>query len=820
MQQVILDDHWQFKQRDQHSSLSADFAATTGWLSATVPGSVHQDLLAAGQIPDPFYGLNEYKVQWVGQCDWLYRCEFEVSAEQIRVGAATLCCDGLDTVATVWLNGEQVLSSNNMFVPHRTAITHLLREGRNELHLLFASALRYGKACEATYGQRAVWNGDPSRVYVRKAQYHYGWDWGPCLLTAGPCQPVRIEFGATRIADVACPIEVAADLRSASLPVHVVLESQAHRLADHAVRIQLLDPAGTMMVDESIRASAHVEHRITINNPQLWWPHGYGEQPRYQLIVTLQHAEAVLDRREMRLGARRVRLLQEPLEQEAGTTFLFEINNTPIFSGGANWIPADSLPSRVTPETYRTLVQQAVDMHMVMLRVWGGGIYEAECFYDLCDELGVLVWQDFMFACGIYPAHREFQATIQAEATAQIRRLRHHPALVLWCGNNEDYQIAQSFNLYDASFNDDFTASAFPARELYERLLPALCADLDPTRPYWPGSAYGGNDVTDQTVGDRHTWEIWHGAMAPYQDYPKFEGRFVSEFGMEACPALATIESFAPPAERYPQSRTLDHHNKSTDGTRRLAAYLSDNVRVRNTLEDYVYATQFIQAEALGAAYRGWRRRWAGPGRYAVAGALVWQLNDCWPVTSWAIVDYLLQPKPAVYAIRRELAPLAVGLARSTDGTTLWATSSSLQPTEAEIRIQGYNLAGQVQWTETRRGELAPNQTTEFGDLALDPGLIGAAQLLVEGVVVSRASLWPEPFKYLDLPDPQLTITRLDHERLQIEAVYPAKGVWLTADNAVAWSDNMLDVLPGDPQIISAQGLGEQAVQLQWLRSV
>jgi beta-mannosidase len=254
---------------------------------------------------------------------------------------------------------------------------------------------------------------------------------------------------------------------------------------------------------------------------------------------------------------------------------------------------------------------------------------------------------------------------LRAEAEAQVLRLRSHPCIALWCGNNEDYQLAHSLGAYDAAFDGDFANSAFPARAIYERLLPELCAALDPTRPYLRGSPYQG---ADPTFGDRHTWDVWHGVTAPYQDYPKYIGRLVSEFGMQAAPDMATIEAFAPPEERYPESRTFEHHNKATGGTRRLAIYLNDNLRAPATLEEYVYATQLVQAEALAAAVRGWRRRWGGPGRYANAGALVWQINDCWPVTSWAFIDYALRVKPAYYALRRELAPLAVGLARGAGG--------------------------------------------------------------------------------------------------------------------------------------------------------
>jgi len=822
MRQLILSDGWQLKQRDPARAIGDDCASDDGWIPARVPGTVHEALLAAGRIPDPFYGLNERAVQWVGEQEWLYRCVFEADAAFVGAGPVMLCCDGLDTIATVWLNGERVLDADNMFVPQRVDVAALLQPGSNTLAILFASALRVGKAREAEWGARAVWNGDASRVYVRKAQYHYGWDWGPSLLTAGPWRPIRFEASQARIAEVHCPIEVDADLKRATIPVRVTVDAnQAPGGQDRAlaVRLRLIDPHGATVDQARLPIAGNMGHTFTVNDPALWWPSGFGAQPLYRLVAMLVTGEGdtVLDERELRLGIRRLRLIQEPLADEPGASFVFEINNTPIFCGGANWIPADSFTTRLTPKDYRTQLDQAAAANMVMLRVWGGGIYEDDAFYDGCDERGLLVWQDFMFACGMYPAHEEFLRSVRAEAEAQVRRLRHHPCLALWCGNNEDYQIAQSIGAYDAGFAGDFTQTRFPARAMYERLLPELCARLDPTRPYWPGSAYGsGADTNGQTTGDRHTWDVWHGATAPYQDYPKYEGRFVSEFGMQSTPALATIETVTPPDERYPQSRTMDHHNKADDGPRRLAGYLNDTLRVRDTLEDYTYATQFVQSEALGAAYRGWRRRWRGPGQYAVAGALVWQLDDCWPVTSWAIVDFARRPKPAYYTVRRELARVAVGLASAPGGVAVWAVNGTLTAVDAELIVRGYSLGGAELFAREQRVALAPNRATELGThlFGQKEQTVVAARLLVEGDVVARATLWPEPFKYLTLPDPDISIQR-SGDRLQVQAARPAKGVWLTAGEGAAWDDNMLDLLPGDTQMVTASGLGNQPIHVR-----
>jgi beta-mannosidase len=824
VKQLVLSANWLLKQRDPARSLAEDFSTSEGWLSASVPGTVHQDLLAAGRIPDPFVGLNERDVQWVGEADWLYRCAFDLAPALLDAEQLDLCLDGLDTFATVWLNGQQILSSDNMFLPQRVPVAALLRPGQNELWLLFESAIRRARQRQAEYSVLTAWNGDFSRLYARKAQYAFGWDWGPCLITAGPWQPIRLEAYAQRIAEVHCPAEVAPDLASAALPISVMLasgDSAFDASVGLTVRLELFSPSGELIDASALPVMGGlVAHRFHVASPHLWWPRGSGQQPLYRLVVTLQQGEETLDRHEQGLGLRRLRLVQEPLADEPGTTFLFEVNNTPIFCGGANWIPDDSFLPRISPERYRAQVQAAADANMNMLRVWGGGIYEADAFYDACDELGVLVWQDFAFACGIYPALDWFQASVKAEAEAAVRRLRHHPSLVLWCGNNEDYQVAESVGAYDPAFAGDFSQTRFPAREIYERLLPSVCAALDPTRPYWPGSPYGGANTRDQTIGDRHTWDVWHGQMADYHEYPRFAGRFVSEFGMQSLPSLETIAASVPSEERYPQSRTLEFHNKATDGPRRLSAYLSDTVRIPERLEDYIYATQFMQAEALAAAYRGWRRRWGGPGQYKTAGALVWQLNDCWPVTSWAIVDSSFHRKPAWYVIKRELVELVVGLAHAADGAEVWVVNGLQTAQEAELLLRLWQLDGQQVREERRQIALAPNRATEPGHLTYETErlLIASAQLLVGDAIVARATLWPEPFKYLTLPDPGLEVTRLDESRLRLSVARPAKGVWFEAGPGVRWSDNMLDLLPGDDQMISVQGLGTAEVRARWLR--
>ncbi|GAB4113490.1 MAG: glycoside hydrolase family 2 TIM barrel-domain containing protein [Roseiflexaceae bacterium] len=821
---------WQLRQRTPEQAIEPLLQAEDGWYAASVPGCVHEALIAADRLEDPFQGLNELGAQWIGETDWLYRCRFEAPAELFEYDAIDLACAGLDTIATVWLNGVLLFHSDNMFVPQRASIGDHLKPGSNELVILFESPVRIGREREATHGEMAVWNGEASRVYVRKAQYHYGWDWGPTLLTSGPWQPVTIEAYDARIADLHCQSELAADLSQAHIRVQMVIsESGAAALpagAQHAAhvliaKIMLRGPDGQFLETASVAVDQnHATHTFVVHQPQLWWPNGYGDRAFYHVEVAIERGQDRLDDQQVRLGLRRLELVQEPLENEPGTTFMFRVNNTPIFCGGANWIPADSFTTRISAEHYQTLVRQAADAHMTMLRVWGGGIYEDQAFYEACDDMGILVWQDFLFACGLYPATDWFQASVAAEAEAQIKRLRHHPSLAIWCGNNEDYQIAFSLGRYDHTTAPDAN-SPFPARVLYEQILPNACSAFDPGRPYWPGSPYGGHDANSRIEGDRHTWDIWHGVMAPYQEYINYSGRFVSEFGMQSLPEIATIEAFAPPEERFPGSRTIEHHNKATGGIRRIAAYLADNLRPVATLEETIYATQLMQAEALANAYRGWRRRWGGPGRYAIAGALVWQINDCWPVTSWAIVDYYLRPKAAYYVIRRELAPLAVGLSYESDGTHAWIVNGTTTTITAQFELRTWTVEGDLVGIERADLTLPPNQVLELGQFGFgssNTATILDGRLIIAGTVVARGSLWPDPLKYLRLPDPMIIMDIDDQETIRLRALRPAKGVLLSAGDGVQWSDNMIDLMPDDEQLIVAHGLNDRPVEIRWLQ--
>ncbi|KAI1023265.1 hypothetical protein LB503_000235 [Fusarium chuoi] len=829
-----IDKNWQFKQEKEDDSSYLPVAQ--------FPTNVHLDLLHHKKIPDPYIGKNELKVQWIGETVWVYKATF--SSPEIHDGAkAVLAFDGLDTFAKVELNGEKILETENMFVLERVAVTkNLKKDGENELRITFDAAyLRGWKLVEEHPDHKyVVWNGDGSRLPVRKAQYHWGWDWGPALLTCGPWRPINLEVYESHIADLYTESEVEKSLKKADVVVHAAVEGKASR-----VRFEVsLD--GKKVASET----AHVKDKdatttFHIQDPALWYPVRYGKQPLYTIKATLLEDDNEIDTISKKIGLRKLELVERELDGQPGTSFFFQVNNIPIFCGGSNWIPADNFIPRITKERYRDWVKLVADGNQFMLRVWGGGIYEEDVFYDACDEFGILVWQDFMFACGNYPAWPDLLKSIDREARANIKRLRHHPSIVLWAGNNEDYQLRESENLtYDFDDHDpeSWLKTDFPARYIYEKLLPDACKDLHPNAVYHIASPWGGKVTTDPTIGDIHQWNVWHGSQQKYQDYDKLVGRFVSEFGMEGFPDIKTIDAFLPKGkddpERFSTSSTVDFHNKADGQLRRLGLYMAENFRFTlEPLEDYVYYSQLLQAEALASAYRLWKRQWQGPKKEYCSGVLVWQTNDCWPVTSWAICDYYLRPKHSYFTIKREMAPITIGMTRRehkhpknkytrVDIETkvkveIWGSNLNLEDVTVDCVVKAWDVeTGKETYSQTVVSDLVlqSNRSTEIKTLDvpvekpnadLEAKTVVAAYFYQDGKQIARYVNWPEPLKYLHFQKPKNLKTELSEgcKSVDISAEVPIKGLAvLSEDDGVKFEDNLVDVVPGEVVKIALTG--------------
>jgi beta-mannosidase len=787
-----LNGAWQAKQA--HSTdADAEARAAGEWLEATVPGCIHLDLMKAGKIPDPFYGFNDEDVQWVADAHWLYRRAFTCDEGVLGAARVELVCRGLDTFATVHLNGAELGRADNMFLEWRWDVTDLLKAGPNELLVLFESPRRVGLALMEEHGRLPIWDREsPQRAYTRKAQYASGWDWGPNLNTSGLWRPLLLEaFSKGRLSDV-CARADWSDPARASIGVTVEVVAIAPCRAD--VQVEVTGPSFKRAVPVSERLEPGLRRlhvAVPVEDAQPWWPAGMGPQNLYAVSVTGRLDEEELVPASLNVGFRRVELLRE--KDDEGETFILRVNGEPVFCRGANWVPADSFLPRLTAADYEGLVHRAAAANMNMLRVWGGGVYESEAFFDACDRLGIMVWLDFMFACSAYPDHLDwFCKSVRAEAEQNVRRLRNHASLVLWCGSNENHVLLRG-------------AGSRAGLKLYHEVLPAVCAELDPTRPYWPGSPYGGEDPGSPAEGDQHYWEVWHGS-APVEAQRRYNGRFVSEFGMQAPPTLETIRQYIPSGGHNMLSRVMEHHNRSAGGTEKLYRYLAAEFRVPGDFADTVYLMQLMQAEAVRAGVEHWRSR-----KFRTAGALFWQFNDCWPVTSWSCLDCAGRPKVLYYYARRFFAPVLPVIDRRDGRFTVSIVNDRRAAFEGELICGFGRLSGEQSWVERRPVCVPANGVQlcrEKPESELDMGRPEESYFwcrLMEGGQETARNAWLLlPCKHMELEAPEwdVEVKGVGPRQLAVRVTGNmfARGTWLHAEGLEAdYSDNFFDSLPELP---------------------
>lgn len=618
----------------------------------TVPGTVHLDLFNAGLIDDPYDRDNEGRLQWIAESGWLYEREFEVAAGFCDVERLDLVAEGLDTFATVTVNGTQVAATRNMFRSYRWSVSKLIRPGTNKIAVKFDSVWPYIRPLETArplMTPKCIEHEEPGRPYVRKEQCNFGWDWGPVLVTCGIWKSIYLErVGAGRISDFRIRQEHLDGKVVLKLSVTPELPCTDKCNGMVSVRLQ-----GELVTEVSLGSSGGAfQGEVAIPDPQLWWTNGLGKQPLYDIEARLTCEGRSLDSTRRQIGLRRLRLVRE--KDQWGESFYFELNGVRVFAKGANWIPTDTFAPAVTPAWYRDLLESARDANMNTIRIWGGGIYEADVFYDLCDELGILVWQDFMFACSAYPADdAEWVEEVRLEAIEQVQRLRHHPSLALWCGNNElemwPYRGAEK------------TWPHMPAKEyefIFDELLPGITREHDGVTPYWPCSPHTpGPDRLNHSSpesGDAHLWDVWHGRK-PFEWYRTAFHRFCSEFGFQSFPEPRTVRSYTRESDRNVTSPVMEWHQRSAIGNTTIMQYLLSWFPMPHSFEGTLWMSQLLQALAIQYAVEHWRRNMP-----RCMGALYWQLNDCWPVASWASIDYFGRWKALQYFARRFFSPVLV----------------------------------------------------------------------------------------------------------------------------------------------------------------
>lgn len=801
--------NWQFRQ-----------AGETEWLPATVPGTVHTDLMANGKIEDPFFRLNERQVQWIDKADWEYRTTFTVTAAMLARDRIALDFKGLDTYASVSVNGQPVLNADNMFREWKAEVKSFLKEGENELHIVFRSpiveGLRKHDALpyvipvsdndQAVTGE--VEGGKKVSVFTRKAGYHFGWDWGPRLVTSGIWRPVFLEaWDGVRISDLHIQ-QKSLDPQKASLNASFEIDAEAE---GPAVLTVTHDGNTLATVSIDLKKGVHrYDAPFEIADPIYWWTNGLGEPHLYTLTGTLA-VDGGSTSASTRIGLRTLELVRE--KDDKGTSFYFKLNGVPVFMKGVNYIPNDMFLPRVTPDNYRKVIETARVSNMNMIRIWGGGIYEEDLFYDLCDEAGILVWQDFMFACAMFPGDEAFLENVRQEAADNVKRLRNHPSIGLWCGNNEILSAwyGWGWKRAEEAKNKEHADLIWKAYEdIFHRVLPEVVSELDPSRSYWSSSPSSGTGIpADLVNGDEHYWGVWWG-KEPFETYATHMARFMSEYGFQSFPEIATVRKYTTPEDHDIYSEVMKSHQRSSIGNETIEYYMLKEYEKPKDFEAFLYVGQVLQAEGIKFGLEGHRR--AAP--YNM-GSLYWQINDVWPVASWSSTDYFQRWKALQYYVKKGFEPLLVSPFRDGAELKVAVINDHLTEQKGLLRLRLLDFEGKEVRKYASEVTIPANASTlVFSEnqekflAGADPGtVLLAAELLSGQEILSSNILYFKPFKELLLTEPVVTFTTektpggydivLTTDKL-------ARNVYLQiGDEEGFFSDNYFDMLPSSTVKIS-----------------
>ena len=757
-------------------------------IPATVPGSIHTDLLAAGLIVDPYLDDHERLLAWIGACDWRYSTTFDWTADDAT--NTELVFDGLDTIATIELNGAPVGTTANMHRTYRFDVRTLLIEGRNELSITFESALRYADRASLEQGYRPHVNHHPYNS-IRKMACSFGWDWGPDTATAGIWRRVRLSsWSVSRLVAVRPTATIEGDLGVVDVVVELVPVGVSTRLD-----VRAGDVSHTVDVAAG-QSSARLS--VSIDDPELWWPRGHGEQPLYRVEVVLSAKSGTIDTWSGRIGFRTVRI--DHLPDADGTPFTFVINDRPVFIRGANWIPDDAFPHRVDRARYAHRIDQAEFANINLLRVWGGGIYEADDFFDLCDERGILTWQDFLFACAAYTEDEPMRSEVEAEARDNITRLMPHPSLVVWNGNNENIWGFQEWG-WEKRLGGRSWGLGY-----YLDLLPSLVDELDPSRPYTPGSPFspappeGVEDFypNDPAHGSVHIWDLWN--QRDYPDYRTYEPRFVGEFGWQGPPTWSTLTRSISDSPLTPESPGMLIHQKAMDGNVKLIDGLVAHLPLPDDMEDWHWAMSLNQATAIGVGIEHFRS--LSP---LCMGLIVWQLNDCWPVTSWAAVDGDGREKPLLYAIKHAYADRLLTVQPRDAGLRVAAVNDHAQAWTGDLVVRRRRFDGTTVASVTIAVEIAPRSTYIVAvDATVGAPDDAAGELIEVRLGESRTFWFFTDYRDSHLGRPQLTASVesvSDGYAVTVTAATLARDVTLLVDKLdphARVDDQLVTLLPGE----------------------
>lgn len=805
-EQVNLGGAWRMREADSET-----------WHSAHVPGSVYADLMADGTMPDPFWRENELDAFERMKKDYVYQRTFTVTEAQLAHAHVELVCEGLDTLAHVSLNGREIAFTDNMHITWVWDVKEQLHAGENTLEIRFDSPILYcAKKAEEAPGWESS-DATPGFRHLRKAHCMFGWDWGPRLPDAGIWRPIFLRtWDAARLEN--------AMMLQAHHDVVVDVTIRPEIAGESAWSAEITAPDGEVMIIPETTATEQV---ITIEHPQLWWPNGLGKQPLYRVTVRL----ATGDMRVWRIGLRTMTVSRE--KDEWGEEFCHVVNGMKVFAMGADYIPEDNILARVTPERTRRLLEDCKAANFNAIRVWGGGYYPDDAFYDICDELGLLVWQDLMYACAFYDLTPDFERSIRVETHQNVARLRHHASLALICGNNEMEMFMAGANSALINHRTWEFVPTYPHHitdyvKMFEYILPAIVKETAPQTYWWPASPSSGGNFdapNDENRGDNHYWDVWHGEK-PFTEYRKFFFRYASEFGFQSFPCLKSVEQFTLPDDRNIFSRVMERHQRNQAANGKILSYLSQTFRYPNSFDDLLYASQLMQAEAIRYGVEHWRRN-----RGRCMGAIIWQLNDIWPVASWASIDYYGRWKALHYAAKRFFAPVMISAEEEGElSQNPKINEYHPAPLEKSFRLNVCNetlrdVTGEVVWAlRTPDGEIVrQNQQTltipamsakwldkvDCADASLTGHYVSFA-FVVDDVAVSEGTCIFCAPKHFEFVDPRLTVETCGDTLVVTSHAY-AKQVWLESEDAdLLLDDNAFDMNPGTKVVRVVKGTAEK----------